>query len=74
MNWDAIGASAEMLAAVGVIISLLYVASQIRQNTAANRISRYDTFVHAVSDIRKIIIENEDVASIWERGLREPSE
>jgi hypothetical protein len=74
MNWDAIGASAEMLAAVGVIISLLYVASQIRQNTAENRISRYDTFVRTVSDIRKTIIENGDVANLYERGLRKPSE
>ncbi len=32
MNWDAIGAIAELLGAVGVIASLVYLATQIRQN------------------------------------------
>lgn len=42
MNWDALGAVAELLAAIGVIVSLVYLASQIRfsreqmaQNTKA---------------------------------------
>lgn len=33
MNWDAIGAIAETTAALGVIISLIYVGKQIRQNS-----------------------------------------
>jgi hypothetical protein len=33
MNWDAIGAIAELLGAVGVILTLAYLAFQIRQNT-----------------------------------------
>jgi hypothetical protein len=37
MNWDAIGAVAELLGAAGVIVSLGYLAIQIRQNTAALR-------------------------------------
>ena len=74
MNWEALGAVAEMLAAMGVIVSLLYLASQVRENTDSIRFSRYDSFIHASTDVRKMIIENEDVASIRERGLREPSE
>jgi hypothetical protein len=35
MNWEAIGAFAELLGAVGVIISLFYLASQIRRNSAS---------------------------------------
>ena len=37
MNWDAIGAGAELLGAAGVIASLLYLALQIRQNTRTER-------------------------------------
>ena len=33
MNWDALGAIAELLAAVGVIASLVYLAKQIGANT-----------------------------------------
>ena len=32
MNWDAIGAVGEIIGAVVVIVTLLYVAKQIRQN------------------------------------------
>ena len=32
MNWDAIGAIAELLGAIGVIASLIYLATQIRQS------------------------------------------
>ena len=35
MNWDAIGAIAESLGAIGVIATLVYLAVQIRQNTLA---------------------------------------
>jgi hypothetical protein len=37
VNWDAIGAIAELLGAAGVIASLLYLATQIRQNTRTER-------------------------------------
>ncbi len=33
MNWDAIGAVAEILGAIGVIASLFYLAGQIRRNS-----------------------------------------
>ena len=51
MNWDAIGAIAELLGAVGVIASLVYLAGQIRhsreqmsQNTRALRASTFQQF------------------------------
>jgi hypothetical protein len=37
MNWEATAAVAELLAAVGVIVSLVYLAMQIRQNTRTER-------------------------------------
>jgi len=37
MNWDAVAATAELVAAIGVIASPLYSAAQIRQNTASVR-------------------------------------
>ena len=51
MNWDAIGAIAELLGAIGVIASLVYLATQIRQsreqmsqNTRALRAGSYQQF------------------------------
>jgi hypothetical protein len=58
MNWDAIGAIAETLGAVGVIASLVYLATQIRhsrdqmsQNTRATRASGYQSFFQSMDEV-----------------------
>ena len=55
MNWDAIGAIAELLGAIGVIASLVYLATQIRQsreqmshNTQALRAGTYQQLRHEI--------------------------
>jgi hypothetical protein len=35
MNWEAVGAVAELVGAIGVVASLFYVASQIRRSSGA---------------------------------------
>ena len=40
MNWDAIGASGEIGGAIAVLLTLLYLATQIRQT---NQMSRFNT-------------------------------
>jgi hypothetical protein len=42
-DWNAIGAIGELAGAVGVVVSLLYLATQIRQNTRSNRIAAKQT-------------------------------
>jgi hypothetical protein len=74
MNWEAIGGTSETISALAVIISLLYLASQIRQNTIASRLSRYDAFVRTIVDVRRSILENESLSRVWEVGMRAPSE
>ena len=39
MNWDAIGAIGEILGALAVLITLLYLARQLRENTASNKVA-----------------------------------
>jgi len=53
MNWDVLGAIAELLAAVGVIISLLYLATQIRQNTQSVRANTYQDFTRESAEISR---------------------
>lgn len=42
MNWEAIGAVGEVGGAIGVIVTLIYLAGQLRQNTKALRSSSYE--------------------------------
>ena len=49
MNWEAIGAGAELLAAVGGVVAIFYLAVQIRINTRAVRSASIDSWVTAIS-------------------------
>ena len=40
MNWEAIGSIGEVLGAVAVLVTLLYLAAQIKQT---NKMARFDT-------------------------------
>ena len=50
MNWDAIGAIAELLGAVGVIASLVYLARQMGQNARATRAAAYQQLVGSLNE------------------------
>ena len=41
MNWDAVGAIAELLAAIGALAALIYLPLQLRHNTEARRKSEF---------------------------------
>jgi hypothetical protein len=45
MDWDAVGAVGEAVGAVGVIITLLYLASTVRQNTRTEKASSRQTIL-----------------------------
>ena len=51
MNWDAIGAIAETLGAVGVIASLVYLATQIRDGQRALRAGSYQQLFQSQEEL-----------------------
>ena len=59
LNWEAIGAIANLFAALGVIATLIYLAMQIRQNTKAVRSSSIESLVHNLSATAQAAVENE---------------
>jgi hypothetical protein len=73
MNWDAIGAIGDFVGGIGVIVTLGYLAIQIRQNTRAQR---YETHVRSrtlVAEFQKLQA-NPASADLWLRGMRDPNE
>ena len=69
MNWDALGAIAELIGAIAVVATLIYLAAQIRQNTFSNRNAALQTISSQYADWLSTIIENESVARIYRAGL-----
>ena len=72
MNWDAIGAIGELVSAVVVLITLVYLAVQIRQNTVAVAASTMDSVQSANDELNLLILNSAEVASIIARGSDEP--
>ncbi len=75
MNWEAVGAIAELLGATGVIASLAYLAIQIRQNTRqmsdhgrALRLSALGATADAFSGFRDPLIRDPELVSLFLRG------
>jgi hypothetical protein len=60
---------AEIIAAVAVIPSLLYLAVQVRQGNAQSSAAARYAFIEAMSDINMSIAQDKQTASVWRRGL-----
>ena len=69
MNWEAISAVAEIVASVGVIISLFYLAVQIREQTIESRLAIGNELANQVNFIYSTLSSNHDLASLYLRGL-----
>jgi len=69
MNWDAIGAVGEILSAVGVIVSLLYLASQIRNQNSESRARAFSEVSLQWNYLLSDIAGNSGLAEIWYIGL-----
>ena len=81
MNWEAIGAVADIVGAVAVVVSLVYLAVQIRQNTKqleeqgrAQRFSALGVLFDNWRNFRANIISDLAVAKIWRRGNEDPDQ
>ena len=51
MKLEAVNALAQLVAAIGVIVSLFYLAAQIRQNTRSTRAVVVDSLAHALVEL-----------------------
>ena len=72
MNWDALGAIAELLGAVAVFITLAYLTLQIRQNTKAVRANAMHASVTHVAELRRDVYSDAEMADIYIRGNTDP--
>ena len=71
MNWEAIGAISEVVGATAVVITLVYLVVQIRQNTGGIRASAYQTWV-AASIAEQSAASSTEVSKAIAAGLFDP--
>jgi hypothetical protein len=72
LNWEALGAVAELVGAVGVIVSLMYLARQIGQNTRSIRVASYQSWFTSYDSLSNMILGSAEFDALLHRGLDEP--
>ena len=71
MNWEALGAIGEIVGAVGVIVTLGYLAVQIRQNTKSLRASTFQGAIRDVVEHLDQLAGDAELTRIWFAGIRD---
>ena len=69
MNWEAIGAVAEILGALGVIVTVGYLAVQIRQNSRLIASSLAESTRGALTETTRILASDREAARVFWSGI-----
>ena len=71
MNWDAIGAIGEVFGALAVVVSVVYLATQVRKQTEEARLTASRDLASQLGDAIQTITEDDGFAEIWLKGVRD---
>jgi hypothetical protein len=69
MNWDAISALSQLVGSIAVVVSVLYLAVQLRSSTRVARVAAQDAAAAALRDVTKPFMENAELGRLWRIGL-----
>ncbi|MEJ2239686.1 MAG: hypothetical protein P8X82_15425, partial [Gemmatimonadales bacterium] len=69
MNWDALGAIGEIVGAAGVVVSLLYLASQVRNNSRQLRHASAQAVLDKLNGLIGQLAFTAGAGDVWSRGL-----
>ncbi len=72
-KWTRLSVFAELLGAAAVVVSLIYVGIEIRQNTQAVRSATYQELVAKSDDFLLVLAQDSALTHIWLRGDEDPS-
>ena len=68
MNWEALGAIADIIGSLGVIVTLGYLAVQIRQNTSSVRGAAYQSIIESVASANDLLASNPQLSGVFRTG------
>ena len=69
MPWETLANISELVSAIAVVISLVYLAGQIRHNTRALEASTYHAAATSASSFTALIASNPELSEFYHRGL-----
>ena len=72
MNWEAIGAVGEVVGAMAVIVTIAYLARQIRANSNQMKVGSLIALNHLTNEAFDPIYNNDRNIRIWTQGQASP--
>lgn len=70
MSWDAIGTIAEVVGAIAVLITLIYLTVQLRQNTQAMKSATIDSLNSAMVSNIELFVTDSDLLDLMNKANR----
>ena len=68
MNWEAISAIGEIIGAIAVIVSLVYLAVQVRSSSRATKATVFQGLHDSFAQFDLLLITNSDLRELLENG------
>lgn len=69
MNWEAVNAVAGVIGVLAIVISLIYVAIEIRQNTKVARAATRQAISEAAGNLTSDLMNNREMAEIFVKHM-----
>ena len=74
INWEAIGAIGEVIGAIAVVVSIVYLALQIRQSGRVARFTAHQTLSESLSSIMEPFYADPELKRIWQLAEEDPAQ
>ena len=71
INWEAVSAVGQIIGAIAVVISVVYLAVQVRSNARQMRLASMRSMSDAFNRWLQSMAENPHIGELWYRGMRD---
>ena len=70
MSWDSVSAISEVIAAIAVVVSLIYISAQVRSGAESFKTTLRDSSFTSLMEYNYAILADEDLAWVFQKGMR----
>jgi len=71
VNWEAVSAIGQAVGAVAVVISLIYLSTEVRGNSRATRLESMRSLSDAINQFFRTVAQDAELADFFYRGMRD---
>ncbi len=74
MAWEIIGVVAEVIGAVAVVVTLIFLAVEVRRNRHATQAASADAQASGINSLNSVLVSDPGLVDLWLAGLADPTQ